>query len=240
MEEEEEEKKSILDSFKKLAKKKTREKQTRKMEDMYTAELPTPDAIMEESRKTSPNYKKKDRVKPKKEMPVTEPAEDKKEFISSESTPAPKKQAKVSLEMTGPLVEEKNEKEKKVKEHTGFFDRPKKGKDYQTGRLSFENKDIKPIQPSKVSGNTEIIENLIRIKKERGQRTAVIPPISRKSIADIDLNLDDKILPNTEPIPIDENASEMQKLRELKERRKKKISDFVLVGDEEDDDEEVI
>lgn len=238
--EEEEEKKSILDSFKKLAKKKTREKQTRKMEDMYTAELPTPDAIMEESRKTSPNYKKKDRVKPKKEMPVTEPAEDKKESISSESTPAPKKQAKVSLEMTGPLVEEKNEKEKKVKEHTGFFDRPKKGKDYQTGRLSFENKDIKPIQPSKVSGNTEIIENLIRIKKERGQRTAVIPPISRKSIADIDLNLDDKILPNTEPIPIDENASEMQKLRELKERRKKKISDFVLVGDEEDDDEEEI
>lgn len=230
----EEEKGGILDSFKKLAKKKTREKQTRKMEDMYTSELPTPDAIMEESRKNSPAYRKKDKVKPKKEAPV-EPAEDKKPSAQVENKP---KQAKVSLEMTGPLVEEKPEK--KVKEHTGFFDRPKKNKDYQTGRLSFEGKDIKPIQPSKISGNTEIIENLIRIKKERGQRTAVIPPISRKSIADIDLNLDDKILPNTEPIPIDENASEMQKLRELKERRKKKINDFVLVGDEEENDEDEV
>lgn len=231
---EEEEKGGILDSFKKLARKKTREKQTRKMEDMYTSELPTPDAIMEESRKNSSAYRKKDKVKPKKEAPV-EPAEDKKPSAQVENKP---KQAKVSLEMTGPLVEEKPEK--KVKEHTGFFDRPKKNKDYQTGRLSFEGKDIKPIQPSKISGNTEIIENLIRIKKERGQRTAVIPPISRKSIADIDLNLDDKILPNTEPIPIDENASEMQKLRELKERRKKKINDFVLVGDEEENDEDEV
>ena len=102
-------------------------------------------------------------------------------------------------------------------------------------KLSFENKDIKPIHHS-ISGNTEIIDNLIRIKKERNARTAYIPAIPRKSISDIDLKLDDKIIPNTEQIPINENEREIQKLKELKERRKKKIHEFVLVGDEEEDE----
>ena len=101
-------------------------------------------------------------------------------------------------------------------------------------RLSFEDKDIKPIHHT-ISGNTEIIDNLIRIKKERGSRTAFIPAIPRKSITDIDLKLDDKILPNTEQIILGENVTEIEKLKDLKERRKKKIRDFVLVGDEEED-----
>lgn len=103
-----------------------------------------------------------------------------------------------------------------------------------TARLSFENKDIKPIK-RKITGNTEIIDNLMRIKRERVSKTALINPVERKNISDIDLKLDDKILPNTEQIFIDPNVNEMEKFNDLKERRKKKIRDFVLVGDEEED-----
>jgi len=125
-----------------------------------------------------------------------------------------------------------------IKEATGFFERPKKNQDNSDGKLSFEGKDIKPVQHGRVTGNTEIIDSLMRIKKERGSRTSLINAIPRKSISDIDLNLDDIILPNTEQIPISNDNIEIQKLKELKERRKKKINDFVLVGDEEDDDDE--
>ena len=102
-------------------------------------------------------------------------------------------------------------------------------------KLSFEDKPVRPIQQT-ISGNTEIIDSLIRLKKERNAHTSHINAISRKSIQDIDLNLEDKILPNTEPIPIDKNADELIKLKALNERRKKKIKDFVLVGDEDEED----
>lgn len=105
----------------------------------------------------------------------------------------------------------------------------------QSEKLSFEDKQVRPLQHT-ISGNTEIIDSLIRIKKERSSMTSHISAISRKNIADIDLKLDDKILPNTEQIPIDKNINELEKLKDLKERRKNKISEFVLVGDEEEED----
>lgn len=111
---------------------------------------------------------------------------------------------------------------------------PKKKAD-TSEKLSFEDApSVKPMK--KISGNTDIIESLTHLKRERASKTAMIPAIPRKSISDIDLNLEDKILPNTAQIPIDENMSEVEKLKELKERRKKKIRDFVLVGDEEDEE----
>jgi Cu+-exporting ATPase len=85
------------------------------------------------------------------------------------------------------------------------------------------------------TGNTELLDGMMRMKRERVSRTQHISPVERKSITDIDLNLDDKIIPDTGQIPID---PEMDKLNELKERRSKKIKDFVLVGDEEDEPEE--
>ncbi len=83
-------------------------------------------------------------------------------------------------------------------------------------------------------GNTELLDGMKRMQKERMSRTQHISPIERKSIADIDLNLDDKILPDTSQFPVDKENSELDKLNALKERRSKKIKDFVLVGDEED------
>ena len=89
-----------------------------------------------------------------------------------------------------------------------------------------------------ISGNTELIDGLLKAKKERISRTQHIAPIERKSISDIDLNLDDKIIPDTAQFPVDTDHSEMEKISALKERRNKKIKDFVLVGDEEDVDDE--
>lgn len=120
------------------------------------------------------------------------------------------------------------------REVTSFIER---SKGQQTSRLSFEGKDVHAISRN-ISGNTEIVNSLIRIKKERVSRTSLLSPISRKSISDIDLNLDDKILPNTEQILISESNNEMEKLKALGERRNMKIRDFVLVGDEEENSAE--
>lgn len=85
-----------------------------------------------------------------------------------------------------------------------------------------------------ISGNTELLDGMMKAKRERISRTQHVAPIERKSISDIDLDLDDKILPNTSAdIPIDKDQSEIEKINALKERRSKKIKDFVLVGDEE-------
>lgn len=87
---------------------------------------------------------------------------------------------------------------------------------------------------SGISGNTELLDGMLKAKKERISRTQHISPIERKSISDIDLNLDDKIIHDTAQFPVDSENSEQEKIDALKERRNKKIRDFVLVGDEED------
>lgn len=81
----------------------------------------------------------------------------------------------------------------------------------------------------------ELSDEMRRLRKERMSRTQSVSPVERKSISDIDLKLDDKILPDTSQFKIDPEAA---KLDELKERRSKKIKDFVLVGDEEDEPDE--
>ncbi|MDE6745741.1 MAG: hypothetical protein K2J72_03775, partial [Oscillospiraceae bacterium] len=93
-----------------------------------------------------------------------------------------------------------------------------------------------------VTGNTELLDGMIKAKRERISRTQHVSPIERKSISDIDLDLDGKILPDTAQLPDTEQQSELEKINALKERRSKKIKDFVLVGDEEDvsEDEEGI
>ena len=85
-----------------------------------------------------------------------------------------------------------------------------------------------------ISGNTELLDGMLKAKKERISRTQYVSPIERKSISDIDLNLDDKILQDTAQLPVDAENSEQAKIDALKERRNKKIKDFVLVGEEED------
>ncbi|MBD5138515.1 MAG: hypothetical protein HDT24_04305 [Ruminococcus sp.] len=85
-----------------------------------------------------------------------------------------------------------------------------------------------------VAGNTELLDGMIKAKRERISRTQHVSPIERKSISDIDLDLNGKILPDTAQLPDTEQQSELEKINALKERRSKKIKDFVLVGDEED------
>ncbi len=87
---------------------------------------------------------------------------------------------------------------------------------------------------SEVSGNTELLDGMMKAKKERISRTQHVAPIERRSISDIDLNLEDKIMSDTGNIPADGEQSEIEKINALKERRSKKIKDFVLVGEEED------
>ncbi len=82
------------------------------------------------------------------------------------------------------------------------------------------------------AANSELSDEMRRLRKERMSRTGVTP-VERKSISDIDLKLEDKILPDTSQFKVDNTES--IKLNELKERRSKKIKDFVLVGDEEDE-----
>lgn len=85
-----------------------------------------------------------------------------------------------------------------------------------------------------VTGNTELLDGMMKAKKERLSRTQHVAPIERTSILDIDLNLDDKIIQDTSQISVDTEQHELDKISALKERRSKKIKDFILVGDEED------
>lgn len=77
------------------------------------------------------------------------------------------------------------------------------------------------------SEGSELLENSRKIKRSEGA-------IERKKISDIDLDLADKMIQDTSQINTDKTNAELEKLNALKERRSKKIKDFVLVGDEEE------
>ena len=97
----------------------------------------------------------------------------------------------------------------------------------------------------KTSGNTAIIEGLLKLKRERGtiSRAANVSPVKRLRIKDVDLGLEGKIIPRTEQFDkIDlndeeefifpEGATDTMKLRILAERRKDKVDNFVLENPE--------
>lgn len=105
--------------------------------------------------------------------------------------------------------------------------------------------DIKPIKKS--SGNTEIINNLLKLKRERIlNNTSELIPVTKKNIKDIDLDIEDKIIPKTQQITLPENATEEEKEAYLAKQRSKKIKDFVLqeiiedIPEEEEPEEEPI
>lgn len=123
------------------------------------------------------------------------------------------------------ILNEYSEKKKKTVRNEGTFHK---------GITDFFTKLVPKQHGDEISGNTELLDGMMKAKRERISRTQSVTPIERKSINDIDLNLDDKILPNTSQIPVDEEQRELDKITALKERRSKKIKDFVLVGDEED------
>ena len=97
----------------------------------------------------------------------------------------------------------------------------------------------------KTSGNTAIIEGLLKLKRERGtvNREANVSPVKRLRIKDVDLGLEGKIIPRTEQLEkinfnyeddiiFPEGATDTMKLRILAERRKDKVDNFVLENPE--------
>ena len=94
-----------------------------------------------------------------------------------------------------------------------------------------------PIRPLRENGsNTAIMEGLMKLKKERGtqkRRESKVPPINRASIDDIDLDIGEKLLPNTE-IGLDENATEEERLQYLNAKRRERVKQFVISGEEEE------
>lgn len=97
----------------------------------------------------------------------------------------------------------------------------------------------------KTSGNTAIIEGLLKLKRERGtvSRESNVSPVKRLRIKDVDLGLEGKIIPRTEQldrVSLDEDdniifpegATDTMKLRILAERRKDKVDNFVLENSE--------
>lgn len=113
---------------------------------------------------------------------------------------------------------------------TGLFNKIKNEREYTSSLKKAE-------KSAGLSQHTELLDEMIKLKKDRSSRTSHIPPIERKSISDINLNLNDKILPDTTQIKIAENQAEIDKINALNERRNKKVNEFVFVGDEEESEE---
>ncbi len=99
-------------------------------------------------------------------------------------------------------------------------------------------RSAEPIRPVKENGaNTAIMEGLLKLKKERGapkHRESKVPPVNRASIDDIDLDIGSKIIPNTE-IGLDENATEEERLAYLNAKRRERVKQFVISGEEEEE-----
>ncbi len=129
-------------------------------------------------------------------------------------------------------------KELDVKTVSALKDNESKSSQNQTQEPS-EEKVQKTWEPSKLSkglrrseaesGHTQMYEALSK------QRPAKPPePVERKKVEDVELNIKQKVKPFTGQLEIDENATEEEKRRALEERRKRKISQFLLDKDSAD------
>lgn len=79
---------------------------------------------------------------------------------------------------------------------------------------------------------SELLENAKKLKKSSS--APAVSPIERKQISDIDLDLKDKMIQDTTQISQDKANAEQDKLNALRERRNKKVQEFVLMGDDDD------
>ncbi len=134
---------------------------------------------------------------------------------------APKEEA---VEFSAPAEEAKPsaaEAPEEVPEKKPVEDKP--------GERAF--KRIKPV--SEDSSGAEILEGLIKLKKERGtpKPESKIPPKNRASIEDVELGIGKKVIPNTE-VGIDDNATESERLAYLNAKRRERAKQ--LLNDEEE------
>ncbi len=86
--------------------------------------------------------------------------------------------------------------------------------------------------------NAQVIENLMKLKRQRGtvKKNEDVSPVNRPNVKDIDMGLTGKIIPKTEEldkaVDIPDNATYEEKAAILSQRRKKKIDNFKLKTDE--------
>lgn len=131
----------------------------------------------------------------------------------------------------------------------GGFDNPAKklfgrkhGKD--DGRINIKELEAsiraeKKRDEARNAENAQVIENLMKLKKERGtvRKNADVSPVNRANVKDIDMGLTGKIIPKTEELErvadIPQNATYEEKSRLLSERRQKKIDGFRLKTDDD-------
>lgn len=82
----------------------------------------------------------------------------------------------------------------------------------------------------------EIAEKLRKLKSERGGRRPVtakdVPPVSRASINDIDLDLGKKVIPITE-MGLDKDATEEERLAYLDAKQRERVKQYVSEEEEE-------
>ncbi len=106
--------------------------------------------------------------------------------------------------------------------------------------------EVRPVDPNneqKARENAELIENLMKLRREQGtvSRETEDAPVTRPNVNDIDMGLTGKVIPKTEEIErvtdIPADLSYEEKNRMLKDRRRKKVDSFRL-KDTPDEDEE--
>lgn len=83
-------------------------------------------------------------------------------------------------------------------------------------------------------GNTELMENMKKAKKDRLSKTSNIPPVERNSFTDVRLNINDKIIDDSD----EEKTSEEEMMNTVLERSSARKKDFKFIGDEEDSNDD--
>lgn len=98
------------------------------------------------------------------------------------------------------------------------------------------DKSRKNTEKKKSRINTSVIERLVEEKKSGSENavTGAVPPVSRASVKDIDMDLEGKIIPKTEQLEISDDMTDEEKMAILEKRREKKVQDFVLDNDKQE------
>lgn len=179
-------------------------------------------------------------------MSLSEKLEHQDEYEEKYASAEPKREhSKVKPEKVTP---------KKAVRERDPFDKYADDSDLDSILSQYEKHDERPktlarSDTSHLKGFTDIFNKLLAKEESDGEGSELLEEskkikhqnapsaIERKKISDIDLDLSDKLIQDTAQISRSKADTELEKMSALKERRSKKIKDFVLVGDEEENTE---
>lgn len=191
------------------------------------------------------------KVQPAKELESESFGEDgEKSFLPKKSQPKPPTKSAEAINRTTNASAEGQQlrkgtpsKEQNVKTVSAPKEQELKSSQNQTQSQIQENqpqkKPQKAWEPSKrskglkrIEAESEHTQMYEALSKQRPPKQA--EPVERKRVEDVELNIKQKVEPFTDRIEIDENATEEEKRKALEERRKRKISQFLLDKDSGD------